>query len=123
MSEINKKPNTDPPQTKFKMYFHTSFRNIGLYTSLSFGALAYSRFHRGKSPLYDAVLIGISMLFLLLSFTINWILNRDINEYLDAHELPDKYSMYLTITKTIFVIHSILFALGAGTFIKSYFLQ
>ena len=96
---------------------------IGLYTSLSFGALAYSRFHRGKSPLYDAVLIGISMLFLLLSFTINWILNRDINEYLDAHELPDKYSMYLTITKTVFVIHSILFALGAGTFIKSYFLQ
>ena len=30
-------------------YYHTSIRNIGLYTSLAFASLVYSRFHRGKT--------------------------------------------------------------------------
>ena len=30
-------------------YYHTSIRNMGLYSSAAFAALVYSRFHRGKN--------------------------------------------------------------------------
>lgn len=49
------------------MYFHTSVRNMGLYTSLSFGALGYSRFYRGKNPTYNIYLIVVSLVFTFIS--------------------------------------------------------
>ena len=49
------------------MYFHTSVRNMGLYTSLSFGALGYSRFYRGKNPIYNIYLILVSLAFTFIS--------------------------------------------------------
>ena len=49
------------------MYFHTTLRNMGLYTSLSFGALGYSRFYRGKSPTYNIYLIIVSLVFTFIS--------------------------------------------------------
>jgi hypothetical protein len=49
------------------MYFHTSIRNMGLYTSLSFGALGYSRFYRGKNPTYNIYLIAVSLAFTFIS--------------------------------------------------------
>ena len=33
------------------MFYHTSIRNIALFTSVSFAALGYSRFYRGKDKL------------------------------------------------------------------------
>lgn len=108
---------------KFSMYFHTAFRNIGLYTSLSFGALAYSRVYRGITPLYDIALITISMVFLLLSFTINYMLNRDILQYLEQSDSSDNYKLYLYITNVVFGIHGILLLLGIGTLVRLYILR
>ena len=34
------------------MYYQTSIRNVALTTAVSFAALGYSRFYRGKSKLY-----------------------------------------------------------------------
>ena len=43
------------------MFYQTTLRNVGLFTSISFGALGYSRFHRGKSQLYNLMLILLSI--------------------------------------------------------------
>jgi len=110
-NEINK---------KFDMYFHSAFRNVGLYTSVALAVLGYSRFHRRNTPLYDAVLIIISLVILLLSFTMNYILYNDINQHLEQSEQSEKNQMYLSISKAIFGVHGGLLILGAGTFVSLY---
>ena len=108
---------------KFDMYFHTVLRNVGLYTSLSFAALAYSRVHRGTTPLYDMILIAISMIFLLLSFTMNYVLNSDVKQHLEQSEVSDKEKMYLLVSQCVFGIHGVLFILGLGTLVRLYILK
>ena len=57
---------------KFRVlqYYHTSIRNIGLYTSLAFAALVYSRFHRGKNIFLNIGLIVISLIFTIISIVL-----------------------------------------------------
>ena len=126
MQEFKHQPEqkeTNEVNKKFDMYFHSAFRNVGLYTSLSFAALAYSRVHRGKTPIYDMVLIAISMVFLLLSFTMNYVLNSDVTQHLEQSDASEKERMYLLISQAIFGIHGVLFILGLGTLIRLYILQ
>lgn len=108
---------------KFDMYFHSALRNVGLYTSLSFAALAYSRVHRGKTPIYDMILIAISMAFLLLSFTMNYVLNNDIKQHLEQSEQSEKERMYLLVSQSVFGIHGVLIILGLGTFVSIYLMK
>lgn len=119
--EVQKDVQTE--NKKFDLYFHSALRNVGLYTSLSFAALAYSRVHRGSNPIYDMILIAISMVFLLLSLTMNYILNNDIMQYLEQNEESQKENMYLGITQIVFGIHGVLFILGLGTLIRLYILK
>jgi hypothetical protein len=63
------------------MYFHTSFRNVGLYTSMSFAALGYSRFYRDKNELYNIYLIISSLIFISSSLYVCFNLSRDISHY------------------------------------------
>ena len=126
MQEFQQQPEqkeTNEVNKKLDMYFHSAFRNVGLYTSLSFAALAYSRIHRGTIPIYDMVLIAISMAFLLLSFTMNYVLNRDVKQHLEQSEVSEKENMYLLITQVVFGIHGILFILGLGTLVRLYVLR
>ena len=119
MNNLNHKKNDgEVGNKKFDMYFHTTMRNIGLYTSLSFGSLAYSRFHRGKSVIYDSILILISLAFLFLSFVLNYNLNRDVKTYLEQDK--ENENKYLLISHIIFGIHILLFSLGAGTLVRSF---
>lgn len=108
---------------KFDMYFHSALRNVGLYTSLSFAALAYSRVHRGNTPIYDMILIAISMAFLLLSFTMNYVLNNDIKQHLEQSEQSEKERMYLLVSQSVFGIHGVLLILGLGTLIRLYIMK
>lgn len=126
MQEFQPQPEqkeTTEVNKKFDMYFHSALRNVGLYTSLSFGALAYSRVHRGTTPIYDMVLIAISMAFLLLSFTMNYVLNSDVKQHLEQSETSEKEKMYLLVTQSVFGIHGILFILGLGTLVRLYILK
>ena len=115
--------NTSEINKKFDMYFHSALRNVGFYTSLSFAALAYSRVHRGTTPIYDMILIVISIAFLLLSFTINYLLNGDVKQHLEQSETSEKEKMYLLVTQSVFGIHGILFILGLGTLARLYILK
>ena len=74
---------------KILSYYHSALRNIGLYTSLSFAALVYSRYHRNKNFTINILMIFISIFFTLLSLYITFFLRKDLetiheNEGLEA---------------------------------------
>ena len=104
---------------KFAMYFHSTLRNVGLYTTLSYGSLAYSRVYRGSAPIYDTMLITISIAFLSIAFIINYFLYQDIVAFIKKQELGDEVNGYLSISQAIFGIHGILFMLGLFTLLRS----
>lgn len=53
------------------MFYQTSLRNVGLYTSISLGLLGVSRFYRGKGDfIYNTAFILLSMATLFLAFSI-----------------------------------------------------
>lgn len=53
------------------MFQQTTIRNVALTTAVSFAALGYSRFYRGKSLLYSGGLVFVSILLVLISLTLN----------------------------------------------------
>jgi len=104
---------------KFSMYFHTTLRNVGLYTTLSYGSLAYSRVYRGNAPIYDTMLIAVSIAFLLVAFILNYFLYQDIVAFIKKQDLGDELNGNLRISQAIFGIHGILFMLGLFTLLRS----
>ena len=110
---------SQPDLHKFAMYFHSTLRNVGLYTTLSYGSLAYSRVYRGSAPVYDAMLIAVSIAFLSIAFIINYFLYQDIVTFIKKQELGDELNGYLRISQAIFGIHGILFMLGLFTLLRS----
>jgi len=61
------------------MFYQTSLRNVGLYTSISLALLGVSRFYRGKGdPMYNIAFILISLATLMLAFSILRNLNSQI---------------------------------------------
>ena len=70
------------------MYYQTSLRNIGLYTSVSLATLAASRFHRDKSFILNVSLIGVSIVFNLLAVAIGLYMMDDIR-YLRENQEED----------------------------------
>lgn len=110
---------SQPDLHKFSIYFHTTLRNIGLYTSLSYGSLAYSRFHRGTTPIFDIMLITISIAFLSIAFILNYFLYQDMNSFIMKQKQGDEVSKWVPISKAIFGIHVILFILGVFTLMRS----
>jgi len=89
------------------MYYHTSFRNIGLYTSLSLATLGASRFHRGKSYMLNISLIAVSILFNILAILVGRYMLNDIDYMRDKQEevtpltLVDKWTMLPKVTIAI----------------------
>lgn len=104
---------------KFAMYFHSTLRNVGVYTTLSYGSLAYSRVYRGNTPIYDTMLITVSIAFLLIAFLLNYFLYQDIVAFIKKQELGGELDGYLRISQAIFGIHGILFMLGLFTLLRS----
>ena len=73
-------------------YYQTSLRNIGLFTSLSFGSLIYSRFYRGKIWLINVLLIVISIIFIITTlFLINFLRN-DLRNYSSSEQIQLIYA-------------------------------
>jgi len=104
---------------KFSMYFHTTLRNIGLYTTLSYGSLAYSRVYRGTTPIYDIMLIVVSVSFLSIAFLLNYFLYQDMKAFVMSHKEGEELDRWIPISQAIFGIHTVLFLLGGLTFFRS----
>jgi hypothetical protein len=65
------------------MYYQTSIRNVALTTTVSFAALGYSRFYRGKNNLYGSSMVLVSLILLSCSFLLNLFLYDDIQKYIN----------------------------------------
>lgn len=66
---------------KINAYYQTTVRNIGLYTSISFASLGYSRAHRGKDHIVNIMLIFISIIFTIIALLIASYLLDDIRTF------------------------------------------
>ena len=89
---------------EFLMYYHTSLRNVGLTTAISFAAAGYSRFYRGKSKLYSVGMLLVSFLLLTISFVINNLLRNHLLEYKDE---INEIENWLIINNIFMVVHYI----------------
>lgn len=100
------------------MYYHSSFRNVGLFTTLSLGALGYSRYYRGKIHYYNIVLILISFILLSISILFNLHLYTDIQGYVNEHQDND-VNRFLTINYIMFGVHVVLALLCILTLLRN----
>ena len=94
------------------MYYNTTIRNVALITAVSFAALGYSRFYRGKSKLYVSGMIFVSLLLLTCSAIINYLLLSDIEKYKDLSKYK-QINKWRTINIIFMLIHfiTIIFAM------------
>lgn len=97
------------------LYFHTTLRNVGLFTTLSYASLAYSRAYRGTNPMYDIMLILISIAFIIIAAIINYSLYKDVQLKIQNNNKLE----LLNILYVIFGIHSVLLILGLITALRS----
>ena len=105
------------------MYFHTTLRNVGLYTSISLAMLGYSRFYRGKDKIYNISFIFISLLFLIFSIRINYILHKTVSVYKQSNKETDPVDMLFIddmfdVPIYILATNSIVFLFGLYTLIN-----
>jgi len=62
------------------MFYQTTLRNVGLYTSISLALLGVSRFYRGKgNSLYNVGFVMISVILLLMAILILHKLIKNLN--------------------------------------------
>ena len=99
------------------MYYQTSIRNVALTTAVSFAALGYSRFYRGKSKLYVVGMVFVSLLILTCSFLLNLFLYDDIQKYINnpKYKAIEKWS---NINKVFMVIHTFTIYFAIYTFYR-----
>lgn len=99
------------------MLYHTTLRNVGLFTSVSFGALAYSRYYREKNRMYNLFLILTSLIFMLASLILNYFLIKDY-EYLLKNVETGIADKWIFIPRIVFVFNIGLFLLGGLTLVR-----
>ena len=99
------------------MYYQTSIRNVALTTAVSFAALGYSRFYRGKSKIYVGGMVMVSLLLLSCSFLLNLFLYNDIQKYINnpKYKTIEKWS---NINKVFFIIHALTICFAIYTFYR-----
>ena len=104
------------------MMYHTSLRNVGLYTSLSLALLGYSRYYRGKgSMIYNVAFIIFSILFMVAAITIGSYLVQDIellsSNHVDNEERPYIIPKWIEIPKIIVCLLTIITLFAIWTLI------
>ena len=81
---------------KILTYYHTSLRNIGLYTSIAFAALIFSRYWRSKHIGLNLLLILITIIFISLSICICIFLLQDLEELQENNSI-DKLEKWILL--------------------------
>lgn len=100
------------------MFYQTSLRNVGLYTSISFALLASSRFYRGKNKMINILFILLSLSILLCSITMCKYLIDDLKnmkQNLDEIKYLNKWE---TIPQIIYYVNIVVGLIGATTLFK-----
>ena len=97
--------------------FQSSIRNVGLTTTVSFAALGYSRYYRGKSQLYAVGMVGVSILILISSILLNLFLYNDLQELVKLDEYKN-FEKHVNINRIFIVVHAIIMFFGLYTFYR-----
>ena len=103
----------------FSAYFHSSLRNVRLFTSLAFGSLAYSRIYRSNNPFYEGMLILVSLVFLAISVFLNYLLYLDSKSFILKNKQDNQANQSLRITQATFGIQMILLLIGTIILFRS----
>ena len=100
------------------MYYHSCIKTVGMYTSLSFGALAYSRFYRGNENfIYNLTLILVSLCLTFVSIFNSYyfmLYFEDSQKKLKTKSLKN----YKYVPMLLLAVNSIIFILGIFTFLR-----
>ena len=84
----DKKQKTYTTEKDIIMFFQSTIRNVILTTSVSFAALGYSRYYRGKNKLYSQGMVLVSILLLIISCVLNFYIYNTFKNYKNL----EKYS-------------------------------
>jgi len=109
LEKTNKNSNTDLEFESYRdliMYYQTSIRNVALTTAVSFAALGYSRFYRGKSKMYTSGMVFVSLLIVVASFILNYHLYNSIQKYKDLTKTK-QISNWEIVNILFFVSHAV----------------
>ena len=100
------------------MYYHSCIKTVGMYTSLSFGALAYSRFYRGNENfIYNLTLVLVSLCLTFVSIFNSYyfmLYFEDSQKELKTKSLEN----YKYVPMLLLAVNSIIFILGIFTFLR-----
>ena len=99
------------------MYFHTALRNAGLFTTVSFAALGYSRYYRGKDSIFNVALILASMVFMVVTIYLTRYMILDMAVWQKEVE-STKIDKYLIMPKMVLGVNMGLLALSTYTLFR-----
>jgi hypothetical protein len=100
------------------MYYQTTIRNVAITTAVSFAALGYSRFYRGKSPIYSSGLALVSLLIISASCIININLYTFINYHNKTDISLTSANNFLIVNILFMISHAIIIMFGLYTFYR-----
>ena len=97
------------------MYYQSSLRNVGLFTSVSLALLAVSRHYRKKTILFNTAYIIFSFLFLVAAiclFLIQTLKSEKKNfknlKHIEKLEIIPKLTLAINIIISIFIIFTLI---------------
>jgi hypothetical protein len=90
----------------FLMYYHTTIRNVGLYTSVALAALigSASFLNKDKKKIYGMLILILSFSFIIMALQMAYLLNNDINLAVYKLDSEDLKSWTL-IPRVVFVVN------------------
>ena len=101
---------------KSLMFYNTTIRNVGLYTSIAVALLGYATRLKGdKSKLTKLFFLLASTAFLSIAMYLNYIMYDILHEYRQGSiKNQEDLKPWMTISMVIFPIHVVIFAMIIG---------
>lgn len=100
------------------MYYQTTIRNVAITTAVSFAALGYSRFYRGKSTIYASGLVLVSLLIISSSCIININLYNLIINHTKTDNSLISANNFLSVNILFMISHIMIILFGLYTFYR-----
>jgi len=98
------------------MFYHTSLRNVALFTSLGLGLQAYSSRIENK---FKSILMYFGyILFLLIALYLNLLLINELNTFKNTKKHIENNWIYVPYTTIVFLC--IVFASSVPTFLNKF---
>ncbi len=93
-------------EREFLMYYHTTIRNVGLYTSVALAALVGSRafLKKQNKKIYGMLILLLSFSFIVMALQMAYLLNNDINLAVSQLNSEDLKSWTL-IPRVVFFVN------------------